>query len=151
MRKSNWQFPTWVHIAKQHIRRCGAPFLAQIPPFKYRWNMLRYVIDRKRSAVDQEDNRWGPCFNHRFYQIILRTKQIERIAITAMIFGPSFAIGALVFAHHENGHVGVLGQGNGFLDFVRLSRRIEEFNVIAIIVPEPPVPILTFVRESATV
>ena len=45
VRKCNRQLSARIHVPKQHIRRCSAAFLPKVPTFKYRWNMLRDVID----------------------------------------------------------------------------------------------------------
>ena len=83
----------------------GSAFLAQVPALENGGHFFRDVVDRKRTAIDQQDNHRLARFHDCFHQIVLCAEQVERIAVAAMRFGPRFAVGALVFADHQNRHI----------------------------------------------
>src|SRR5581483_6512325 len=105
MRKSDRQLAAGIYIAKQHFCGRRAAFFTQIPTFEDRGNVLCDVVDRKWPAIDKQHDSWRSCFNYLSDQLALCSEQIERIAITTVLFRPSLAICALVFADHQNCNV----------------------------------------------
>ena len=108
VRERDGQFSAGIHIAEQNVGRGGAAFLAEIPAFKNRRNVLGDVVDGERTAVDQKHDRWRAGFDDGFDQIVLRAEKFEGIAIAQMLLRPGFAVGGFVFADDQNGDVGFL-------------------------------------------
>src|SRR5260370_3746156 len=145
MRKSDGQLAAWVHIAKQHVRRCSSAFLPEIPSFQNCRHVLGDVVDGKRPPIDQQHDRGSPGFDYCFDQIILRAEQFERIAFAAMLLRPSLAVAAFVLADHENCDIGGLCSGGSLFYLFRLGCWINQLHVVV----EPTMPVLMLVGESA--
>src|SRR5262249_36556080 len=81
-------------------------FLPEIESLEYRRNLLRYVVDGKRPAVDEENDRRLAGLEHRFYEIVLPAHQLEAIPVAQVIVGPCFFVSVLIPADNYNRHVG---------------------------------------------
>src|SRR5215467_16211326 len=123
-RKRDWQFAPGIDVAKKHLRGGRSAFLAQIPSFKNGRDMLRRVIDRKRTAIDQENYGWDVGLNDCLNELILCAQKVERIPVAEMLFRPGFAICAFGFAHDDDGDVGLLGNRCSGADALALRFRI---------------------------
>jgi hypothetical protein len=139
------QLASGVHIAEQNVGRCGAAFLAEVLPFKNRCNVLGDVVDGKRPTVDEKHDCRCTGFEHSFHQAVLHAEKVEGIAIAQMLLRPSLAIGGFVFTDDEDGNVGTFGRVDGFLNFLALSCRVDQFSVVF----EPSVPVLLACGELA--
>src|SRR6185437_14484902 len=146
MREGDRQFAARIHVSEQDVGGCGPAFLAQVPAFENRRNVLGDVVDREWASVDQENDDRLAGVDNGFDEIVLRAEQVKRIAVAAVIFGPGFAVRALVFTDDKNGDIGLFGSFDRLGDVVGLRLRINQLHIIV----EPAVPVLALVGEAAT-